>query len=383
MNRRIAIVTVARSDYGIYRPLLRAIDADSELDLQLVAAGGHLAPDQGNSLQEIRDDGFCPRRLIECNLTSDRPVAMARAMGLATIGFAQAFEELAPDLLVVLGDRFEMHAATLAAVPLMIPVVHLCGGSITRGALDDGFRHSITKLSHLHLTECAAHGERLARLGEAAWRIHVTGSLAMDNLELLELLTLEQLSARLDLRLDRPPLMVTFHAVTRQHDQVAAQSDELLAALAARRDPIVLTQPNVDPGGRLIAERFRAFAAARPKQVSLVPHLGTRAYFSLMSEAAAMVGNSSSGVFESASFALPVVNSGRRQEGRFLPPNVVQCGTDRDEIAAAIERACEPSFRAAIEGLSNPYGDGRAAARMLRILKETSLDEAILIKEPF
>ncbi len=383
MTRRIAIVTVARSDYGIYRPLLRAIAADPALELQLIAAGGHLAPDQGDSLDEIRADGFDPLRLIECTLSSDRPGAMARAMGLATIGFAQAFEELAPDLVVVLGDRFEMHAATVAAVPLMIPIVHLCGGSITRGALDDGFRHSITKLSHLHLTECRAHADRLARLGEAAWRIHITGSLAMDNLGLVELLTLDQINQRFGLSLDQPPLLVTFHSVTRQPERTEKQTRELLAALDAQPRPIVLTQPNVDPGGRLIAALFQDFVADHPGRAFLVPHLGTQAYFSLMSHADVMVGNSSSGVFESASFSLPVVNVGRRQEGRFLPANVVQCRADRNEITAAVERATSAVFRNRQESLINPYGDGQAAPRMIQILKETALGEELLIKEPF
>lgn len=383
MTRRIAIVTVARSDYGIYRPLLRAIEDEPDLELQLIAAGGHLAPDQGGSLAEIEADGFAPLRLLDCGLASDRPGAMARAMGLATIGFAQAFEELAPDILVLLGDRFEMHAAAVAAAPLMIPVAHLCGGSVTRGAIDDAFRHSISKLSHLHLTECDAHAARLARLGEADWRIKVTGSLAMDNLALLELLSLEEINARFGLSLAAAPLLVTFHPVTREYDRTQRQTRDLLTALAGQSRPIVLTQPNVDPGGRLIAEQFQAFVTEHPGKAMLVPHLGTQAYFSLMAKAAVMVGNSSSGVFESATFAVPVVNVGRRQEGRFLPPNVVQCGTGWEEIAAAIEHAASTSFRDGLSGLTNPYGDGQAAPRMLDILKTVELGEALLIKESF
>ena len=363
--------------------MLRALQADSGLELQLVAAGGHLDPDQGNSLAEIRADGFEPQRLIECTLSSDRPGAMARAMGLATIGFAQAFEELAPDIVVVLGDRFEMHAATVAAVPLMIPIAHLCGGSITRGALDDGFRHSISKLSHLHLTECVAHAERLARLGEADWRVHITGSLAMDNLALLELMSLEQINRRFGLSLDRSPLLVTFHSVTRELEHTEQQTLDMLSVLAAQDLPVVLTQPNVDPGGRLIAGLFQNFVTENPGRAFMVPHLGTQAYFSLMSHGAVMVGNSSSGVFESASFGLPVVNIGRRQEGRFMPPNVVSCGTTRDEVAAAIARASSSAFRRGLEGLTNPYGDGQAAPRMLELLRSVKLEERLLIKESF
>ena len=205
----------------------------------------------------------------------------------------------------------------------------------------------------------------------------------MDNLSLLELLPLEEINRRFGLSLDRPPLLVTFHSVTREYAQTAVQTEALVEALAARPEPVVLTQPNVDPGGRLIAEQFQSFAAANPARVALVPHLGTQAYFSLMALSAAMVGNSSSGIFESASFDLPVVNTGRRQEGRFQPTNVIQCGTTMEEIAAAIDQAVCPAFRVKLEGQSNPYGDGCAAPRMLEILKTVELGERLLIKESF
>lgn len=383
MTRRIAVITVARSDYGIYRPLLRAIEADTDLELQLVAGGGHLVAGQGNSLDEIRADGFCPARLVDCSQSSDRPAGMAHAMGLATIGFAQALDELAPDIVVVLGDRFEMHAATVAAVPLMIPIAHIAGGSVTRGALDDAFRHSMTKLSHCHFADCDAHGARLARLGEAAWRIHVTGSLALDNLAQVELMTLAEINDRFETTLDEPPLLVTFHSVTREVDRTEHQASELLAALAAQPRTIVFTQPNVDPGGRLLARLFAAFVRDHPGRAFLVPHLGTRAYFSLMAHAQIMVGNSSSGVFEAASFRLPVVNIGRRQEGRVPPANVLQADPERQAIGVAIETAASAAFRAGLVGLVNPYGDGRAAPRTLRVLKDIELNERLLIKEAF
>jgi UDP-hydrolysing UDP-N-acetyl-D-glucosamine 2-epimerase len=381
--RRIAIVTVARSDYGIYRPLLREIEADPDLELQLIASAGHLAPDQGNSLEEILGDGFRPVRLVDCALSSDRPGAMARAMGLATIGFVQAYETLAPDLLVVLGDRFEMHAATVAAVPLMIPIAHIAGGSVTRGALDDAFRHSITKLSHLHFTECEAHRARLEKLGESDWRIHVTGSLAIDNLANIELMSLAELNSRFGLALEQPPLLVTLHSVTREYAQTRAQTAALLAALERQPAPVVLTQPNVDPGGRLIAELFQSFVHEHPDRAFLVPHLGTRGYFSMMANALAMVGNSSSGIFESASFALPVVNVGRRQEGRRQPENVLQCDPESDAIADALATAVSPRFRESLTGMVNPYGDGHAAGRMIEVLRQVPLDQRLLVKEAF
>lgn len=382
-SRRIAVVSVARSDYGIYRPLLHAIADDPALELALVVAASHLTRQFGDTLGEILADGFEPAARVECAPASDSPGSVARAMGMATQGFASALEALRPDLLVVLGDRYDMHAAACAAVPLLIPLVHIAGGAVTRGAIDDAFRHSMTKFAHLHFCETAEQGARIGRMGEAAWRIHVTGSLAIDNLREVALYDLPAFNARFGTGLEAPPVLITVHPVTREPEGAAGRIDALLRALDGVPGPLLFTYPNADPAGRLIIDRIDAFAGARPGRAFVVPHLGTRGYFSAMALARCMVGNSSSGVMEAASFGLPVVDIGRRQEGRLAPDNVVRCGDRREEVEAALTRALSDGFRAAARQVVNPYGDGQAAPRMVRVLKSVALDRSLLVKENF
>ncbi len=382
--RRIGVVTVARSDYGILRPLLRRIAESPDLELLLIAAGMHLEPAFGNTLEEILADGFAPAARVDLALTSDTPGGIAHSMGLGVSRFAKAYEALRPDLLVVLGDRFEMHAAASAAQPFLIPVAHIGGGALSLGAIDDAFRHSITKLSHLHFVETEAYGARMRQMGEAPSQVQMTGALGLDNINDIKILSLDDLNRRFALALaeDAPPLLVTFHPVTREFRDTGAHMAALLAALAAAQQPVVFTYPNADTGGRLIIERIEAFAAGQPR-AACVAHLGTKGYFSLMDKAAAMVGNSSSGIIEAASFALPVVNIGNRQKGRFAPANVITCGNGRDEILAAIHRATSPEFRAGLDGLANPYGDGQAAERMVETLRHVDLSDPALIQKAF
>ncbi|HZT52547.1 MAG TPA: UDP-N-acetylglucosamine 2-epimerase [Stellaceae bacterium] len=382
-RRRIAVVTVARSDYGIYRPLLRAIAADPELELALIVGAAHLTRTFGETLGEIEADGLAPVARVDCTLAGDSPGSVARSMALATLGFAAAYESLRPHLLVVLGDRYEMHAAAVAAVPFLLPTAHIAGGAVTRGAFDDGLRHSISKLSHLHFPETSQQGERLARLGEEPWRIHVSGSLSIDNLKAIRPLSLAELNSRFGLALTVRPLLVTFHPVTREYRSTAQYADDLMAALADQALPILFTYPNADTAGTQIIERIERFVRANPERAVAVPNLGTEGYFGAMANAAAMVGNSSSGIIEAASFALPVVNIGRRQEGRPAPRNVITCGHAAREIRDAIARALDPRFRAGLAGLVNPYGDGNAAPRIHAVLRTVPLDERLINKAAF
>lgn len=382
-RRRVAVVSVARSDYGLYRPLLRAIVADDGLELALIVGASHLTRTFGDTLAEITADGYAPAARVDCTLASNSPASIARSMGLATLGFAGAYERLSPDMLVVLGDRYEMHAAAVAAVPFLLPIMHIAGGAVTRGAIDDGLRHSISKLSHLHFPETDEQGARLERLGEESWRIHASGSLSIDNLKSTRRLSLAEMNARFGLDLHQRPLLVTFHPVTRAYHQTAEYADALMAALARQTLPVLFTYPNADTAGRCIIERIEAFVRARPQTAFAVPNLGTEGYFSAMANARAMVGNSSSGIIEAASFALPVVNIGRRQEGRTAPRNVIGCEHDADAIGAAIARATEPSFADGFKGLVNPYGDGNAAPRIVSVLRTVTLDDGLLDKASF
>lgn len=378
--RTLGVVTVARSDYGIYLPILRKIQADSELQLRLIVSGMHLAPEFGRTVEAIEADGFEIAEKVEMLVASDTPEAVAKSMGLGAIGFAQCYARFRPDILLVMGDRFEMHAAALAALPFKIPVAHIHGGELTQGAIDDALRHSMTKLSHLHFVSTEEYARRVVQLGEEPWRVTVSGAPSLDNLQETKLLSVAELEAKFVLRLNQPPLLVTYHPVTLEHEQTEQQTTELLAALSTFDIPLVITAPNADTGGRVVMRLIKDYVEAHDA-AQLVDNLGTQAYFSLMAIAAAMVGNSSSGIIEASTFKLPVVNIGNRQKGRVRGTNVIDVGYGRIEIIAGIERALHPDFRASLSSMINPYGDGAASARVIARLKEVPLDNHLLTKQ--
>lgn len=378
--RRIAVVTVGRSDFGIYLPVLELLREDPTVELQLMVGGAHLAPQFGWTVSEIEAHGFQIAHRVDALLAADTPEAISKSMGLGMIGFSQAYAHLRPDILVVLGDRFEMHAAAAAAVPFRIPTAHLHGGEITAGAIDDAFRHAITKYSHLHFVATAEYRRRVIQLGEEPWRVVVSGAPGLDRLKTVGLLSREALQERLGIALDQPPLLVTYHPVTLQYEQTPWQIEQLLAALQQRSEPIILSKPNADTSGQIIIRRLEEFAGRRPNAL-LFDNLGTQGYFSLMQHAAAMVGNSSSGIIEAASFELPVVNIGIRQQGRTRAANVIDVGNSRREIEAGIDRAVDPAFRSALRGLQNPYGSGGAAEIIVDRLKSVQINDSLIVKQ--
>lgn len=379
--RCVGVVTVARSDYGIYRSILREIQAEPSLNLHLYAAGMHLAPEFGSTVKDIEADGFRVAERIEMLLSSDTPEGIAKSMGLGLMGFAQAFGRFRPDLLLVLGDRFEMLSAALAALPFNIPVAHIHGGEVTEGAIDDSMRHAITKLSHLHFASTEEHARRIRQLGEEPWRIQVSGAPSLDNLRDIHFLERPELEKRLGMLLKEAPLLVTYHPVTTEVDQTGFQIRELLAALEDNERPLVFTLPNADTAGREIIDAIRVFVTSRSK-ARLVENLGTQAYFSLMRQAAAMVGNSSSGLLEAASFQLPVVNIGSRQKGRTRGLNVIDTDNTRDGILAGLHRALDPVFRQSLVGSRNPYqGEASAAAIITQRLRDQPL--GVLVPKAF
>jgi UDP-hydrolysing UDP-N-acetyl-D-glucosamine 2-epimerase len=378
--RTIGVVTVARSDYGIYLPLLRKIQADPDLRLHLLVSGMHLSPEFGLTVQAIETDGFEIGERVEMLLSSDTPEGIAKSMGLGTIGFAQAYARFRPDILVVLGDRFEMHAAALAALPFKIPVAHIHGGEITQGAIDDALRHSMTKLSHLHFVSTQEYARRVIQMGEEPWRVIVSGAPSQDNLHSIRLLTREEVAARFGLHLDETPfLLVTFHPVTLEYEQTEWQVTELLAALEACGLPVVFTMPNADTSGRTIAHKIEKFVATH-SSAQAVDNLGTQGYFSVMALAAAMAGNSSSGIVEAASFELPVVNVGNRQSGRVRAVNVIDVDYERASILEGLQRALAPQFRAKLRGMRNPYGSGEASEKIVEVLRQIQLDNKLVMK---
>lgn len=379
--KTIAVVTVARSDYGIYLPVLRKIAADKKLRLHLIAAGAHLSREFGETVKAIEADGFEIGDRVEMLLASDSPEAVAKSMGLGTIGYAQVYSRLHPDILLVLGDRFEMHAAVVAALPFKIPVAHIHGGELTFGAMDDSLRHSITKMSHLHFVSTQAYARRLEQMGEEPWRITVSGAPGLDNLRSIKLLGGREFARRFGVRLAAHFLLVTYHPATLEAAPAAEQFRELLAALGQAGHPILFTMANADPGGHDINRMIQAFVKTHPS-AQLVANLGTRGYFSAMSLADAMVGNSSSGIIEAASLKLPVVNIGTRQAGRVRGTNVIDVGCSDKEILRGIRRACSREFRQGLSKLTNPYGDGWAAPRIVARLKNLE-PQARLISKKF
>lgn len=377
--RKVGIVTVARSDYGIYLPVLRKIQTEADLKLHLIVAGMHLSSQFGSTIAMIEADGFEIGEQVDMLLSSDTPQAISKSMGLGLIGFAQAYARIQPDILVVVGDRFEMHTAALAALPFKIPVAHIHGGEVTQGAMDDALRHSLTKLSHLHFVSTQEYAHRVLQLGEEPWRIMISGAPSLDNLHSVRLLQKHEFEAKYGLLMHDPLLLVTFHPVTLEYEQTEWQTTELLAALEICAIPVIFTLPNADTNRGNIVHMLETFVKSHAS-AQMVDNLGTPGYFSLMALATAMVGNSSSGIIEAPSFQLPVVNIGTRQQGRIKATNVIDTGYPRDEIGAAIKRAIQPDFRESLRGLVNPYGNGQAADRIVKRLKNVALDQRLLAK---
>lgn len=365
--KSIGVVTTSRADYGLYRPILRRMQDDPRLQLHLIASGTHLVRSAGMTSREIESDGFRIADRVEALLASDSPEAIAKAAGVAAMGFAQVFSRAAPDLVLVLGDRYEMHAAALAALPFRIPVAHVHGGELTEGAIDDALRHSMTKLSHLHFASTAEYARRIVQMGEAPWRVVVSGAPGLDNLEGFAPLEWPELCARFALRIEPRYLLVTYHPVTLEYDDTEHQITGLFTALERASMPILFTMPNRDTWGGVVREGIERFVARHPRSQA-VETLGTEGYYSAMSHAAAMVGNSSSGIVEAASFHLPVVNVGNRQAGRVRGENVVDVGYGADEIADGIATALSDGFRRRASSAANPYYAGGASARIVETL---------------
>ncbi len=378
-RRNIGVVTVARSDFGYYLPILQQAQREASLDVRLYVSGMHLSAEFGFTVRNIEAAGFAIAERIPMTMDSDSPESIASAMAEGVSGFARVFARNSPDLLVVLGDRFDMYPAALAALPFKIPVVHLFGGERTEGAIDEALRHSLTKLSHLHLVETKEYAKRVVQLGEEPWRVKVVGNPSLDNLRNMARLSAEELSHRISYDVNRDFIVCTFHATTLEFEQAGEQAARLLRALHAARLPVLFTMPNADTGGRSIIEQLRKYVASHPDS-RLFDNLGTQLYFSVLAYARAMVGNSSSGILEAASFRLPVVNVGNRQRGRVRPRNVLDVGYGTSEIAAGLRKALHPRFRRSLQGLQNPFGDGRSARRIVRALASVPIGERLLVK---
>lgn len=377
--RTIGVVTVGRSDYGFYLSVLKKIQADPDLKLHLIVAGMHLLPKYGLTINEIKKEGFVIAETLEIPFDSDTPAAIAKAMGVATQAFSKCYERSRPDILLVLGDRFEMHAAALAALPFKIPVAHIHGGELTLGAIDNALRHSMTILSHLHFPATEIYAKRLLQFGEEPWRVFNVGAPALDSVADLNPLPLKTIANQFNLKLDQPPILVTTHPVTLEFEKTEWQVGQLLQALETFDLPILFTGTNADTGNQIILEKVETFVA-KNERANLVTNFGPDYYFSMLAGSRMMVGNSSSGLIEAPSFGLPVVNVGSRQEGRVRAENVIDVGYSKEAIVDGIKKALSPEFKNSLKGMKNPYGDGKTSGKIVASLKKIALDQKLIMK---
>ncbi len=358
VRRKICIVTGTRAEYGIMSRLMQSLKEDDRVELQIVATNMHLSPEFGLTVKEIEDDGFKVDKKVEMLLSSDTPTGTVKSMGLASIGLADAYAELSPDLIVILGDRYEMLAAASAALIFGIPVAHLYGGEITEGAYDDAIRHAITKLSYLHFTSTEEYRRRVIQMGEAPERVYWVGALGADNISNSATMSLAELEESIGAHLGKSFLLVTFHPVTREPGSAEAQTMALLSALEEiiDRHNILFTMPNSDTDGRIVVAMIQDWAKDHPGKACAVTSLGRARYYSALSHCAAVVGNSSSGLVEAPSFRKPTLNIGNRQKGRAQGNTVVNCEATLEEIRKGLSRILEPEAIAEIakKGV-NPY----------------------------
>ena len=367
---KICIVTGSRAEYGLFYPLMRLIQKERAMDLQLVATGMHLSPEFGLTFRQIEADGFTIHEKVEMLLSGDTDTAIIKATGLGMIGFADTFKRLQPDWVVLLGDRFETFAAASAAHLSKIPIAHLHGGELTEGATDDAMRHAITKMAFLHFTSAEPYRKRVIQLGESPRRVFNVGAIGLDNIMGLKLLSKAKLERELGFPFGNKTVLVTYHPVTLEKDTAARQVQNLLKALDQFQDiRILFTLPNADAGGRLIIQLIEEYVAKDRDRARAFTSLGQLRYLSALQYADAVIGNSSSGILEAPYFKIPTVNIGERQTGRIKPPSVIDTGTDVKSITEGIRKAFLPAFAALSKKPSYLYGKGDTAPKIVQIIR--------------
>jgi GDP/UDP-N,N'-diacetylbacillosamine 2-epimerase (hydrolysing) len=374
MSRKICVVTGTRAEYGLLRWVMQGIKDDPTLTLQVIVTGMHLSPEFGLTWREIERDGFAIDHKVEMLTSSDTTVGIAKSMGLGMIGFADALHALKPDLMLVLGDRFEIFAAVSSALVARIPVAHLHGGEATEGLIDEAIRHSITKMSHLHFVAAEEYKRRVIQLGEQPDSVHLVGGLGIDNIKRLPLLSRAELEASLDFSLGAKSLLVTFHPVTLETATAEDQMAELLAALAGLKDTqLIFTLPNADTEGRALIAMLQKFIATH-LNARAYASLGQLRYLSTVALVDGVVGNSSSGLAEVPSFRKGTINIGDRQRGRLMANSVINCDPERSRIEAALSTLYSHSFQASLATVKNSYGDGGASEKIVAHIKSVELD---------
>lgn len=381
--RKIAVVTGTRAEYGLLYWIIKGIKKDKQLKLQLIVTGTHLLNEFGMTVKEIEKDNFPIAEKIKILFSADTELSIANSMGLAIKGFAKAYQKLKPDILLVLGDRFDIFSAVAAAVPFKIVVAHIHGGESTEGAIDELFRHSITKMSHLHFAATKIYADRIIQMGEQPKNVFCFGAPGIDNIYKLKLLNKEQIAKKIKLPLNKKWGIITFHPETVQKINLKKQVKELLSSIKNFAEMFwVFTFPNADIGSKTIIKNIKNFVKQNPQNTKLFISLGQLNYLSLLKNCAVMVGNSSSGIIEAPSFKLPVVNIGCRQQGRMKAKNVIDVFLyDKNKIITAINKALSLKFKEGLKDLKNPYGKGKTSEKIIEVLKKITLDENIIKKK--
>ncbi len=373
-KRKICVVTGTRAEYGLLYWLMKEIEEDKDLELQLIVTGMHLSPEFGLTYKEIEKD-FKIDKKIEMLLSSDTAVGISKSMGLAQISFSEAYEELKPDILVVLGDRYEIFSCVSSAMIARIPTAHLHGGETTEGAFDESIRHSITKMSHLHFTATQEYKNRVIQLGEQPNKVFNVGGLGIDNIKKLELLSKKEFEKSINFKLNKKNIIVTFHPVTLENSTAKKQFQNLLDAINKLEETnIIFTKANSDTDGRIINQMIDEYISANTRKSVAFTSLGQIRYLSALQYVDAMVGNSSSGLAEAPSFKIGTINIGDRQKGRIMAKSIIDCNSDIISIYNAFKELYSKEFQKILVGSENPYGDGGASKKIKDILKINSLD---------
>ena len=379
--RKICVVTGTRAEYGLLYWLMKEIQGDRDLELQIIATGMHLSPEFGLTYKVIEKDGFSINDKVEMLLSSDTPVGIAKSIGLGVIGFADALEQLKPDILVLLGDRYEILAAAQAAMVARIPIAHLHGGEATEGLIDEAIRHAVTKMSHFHFVAAEPYRQRVIQLGENPDKVLNFGAPGLDNIKRLSLLNKENFENSINFRLGKINFLVTYHPVTLSDQGPKHAMQELFRALDHFKDAkIILTKPNADTDGRVICQMIDDYMARQSNRVIATTSLGQLRYLSAIKHVNAVIGNSSSGLIEAPALKKPTINLGDRQRGRLKAASVIDCDENAEAIIAAIQKALSADFMQSISNVLSPYGEGNASVRIKDYLKNVNLKDVLLKK---
>jgi GDP/UDP-N,N'-diacetylbacillosamine 2-epimerase (hydrolysing) len=381
--KKISVLTATRAEYGLLKPIIEKLNEISEFDVRVVATGSHLSPEFGLTYKEIEKDGIVIDEKIEMLLSADTPAAITKSMGLAMIGFADYFKKLQPDLIIILGDRYESLAVSIAAMNERIPIAHLYGGETTEGAVDEPIRHAISKLSYLHFTSTEEYRNRVIQLGEHPKRVFCVGAVGIENILKQELLSKNDLEKSIDFSLEKPYAVITFHPVTLEENQSSMHFQALLEACKDFQElNFIFTKANADADGRIINQMIDEYVAVNNHAIAYTS-LGTTRYLSALKYSSMVIGNSSSGLVEAPSFGIPTINIGDRQRGRVQAASVINCMPNTTEIHKAIKTALSNKFRAAAMNALNPYGEGNTSDEVVDVIKSFLLKNRIQLKKKF